>query len=274
MTIIQALVLGIIQGATEFLPISSSGHLVLVPWLLGWHNVGESDLAFNTLLHLGTLVAVLGYFWADIWRILRAAGEGVRRRDFMGTADARLAWFILVGSVPAGLVGLLLEDWFEALFGSPLAAAFFLLGTAGLLFFAELAGRQDRALDSLRWSHALWIGCAQALAILPGISRSGATIAAALRRGVERAEAARYSFLLGVPAVLGAGGLQLLKLFQAGELSSQVDVLLVGFGSAAVVGYLAIHTLLLYVRKRPLYLFAFYCVVLSGLSLVIYGLRG
>lgn len=273
MTILQSLILGIIQGATEFLPVSSSGHLVLVPWLLGWQEAGESNLAFDVLVHWGTLVAVFGYFWRDIWRIAAAVWDGVRYRNFMGSPDARMGWFILVGSIPAALAGFLLEDWFEEIFGNPLAAATLLFATAGLLFFAERTGRRDRKLDAMRWGDAILIGCAQTLAILPGISRSGATIAAGLGRGIERAEAARYSFLLGVPVILGAGAVQLLKLFQAGGLAGQIGVLLAGFISAAVVGYLAIHTLLLYVRRRPLYPFALYCLLFGVFSLVMHVAR-
>ena len=273
MTLLQALVLGLVQGATEFLPVSSSGHLVLVPWLLGWHGVGESDLAFDALVHWGTLVAVFIYFWRDIWQIAVAVWDGVRHRDPAGTPEARLGWYILVGSIPAALIGLLLEDWFDAIFGSPNTAAGLLFGTAGLLFFAERSGRQDRELDSMRWGDAILIGLAQALAIFPGISRSGATIAAALKRGLSRGDAARYSFLLGVPAVAGAGAIQLLKLLQAGNLSGRVDTLLIGFLSAAVVGYLAIHSLLLFLRRRPLTIFAVYCALFGGISLVVYALR-
>jgi undecaprenyl-diphosphatase len=273
MTPLQALVLGILQGATEFLPVSSSGHLVLVPWLLNWHGVGESELAFDALVHWGTLSAVLAYFGRDLWQIVCAVWDGVRRRNPLGTLNARLGWYILVGSIPAALFGLLLEDWFEELFGRPDAAAILLFATAGLLFLSERYGTKNRELDSMRWLDAILIGLAQALAILPGISRSGATIAAALKQGLGRADAARYSFLLGVPAVLGAGGIQLIKLLEAGDLTGQIDTLLIGFLSAALVGYLSIHSLLLFVRRRPLYLFSLYCVALGASSLVIYVAR-
>ena len=287
MTDIQALILGIVQGATEFLPISSSGHLVLVPWILDWHGVGESNMAFDVLVHLGTLAAVFGYFWRDFKRMIGAAWSGIQTRDPMGTADSRLAWFILGGSIPAGLVGLALEDWFEGLFGNPAAVAVLLFGTAGLLFLAErvrahgdASPAPDRGsntlgtLNRMKWADALWIGAAQALAILPGISRSGATIAAGLLRGFDRASAARFSFLLGTPAIIGAAALQLLDLLQAGALESQIKVLLIGFASAAVVGYLAIHALLLHVRQRSLNVFAVYCALFGAVSLIIYVIRG
>ena len=287
MTDIQALILGIVQGATEFLPISSSGHLVLVPWILDWHGVGESNMAFDVLVHLGTLAAVFGYFRRDFKRMIGAAWSGIQARDPMGDPDSRLAWFILGGSIPAGLAGLALEDWFEGLFGNPAAVAVLLFGTAGLLCLAErvrahgdASRAHDRRLNTLdtlnrmKWADALWIGAAQAMAILPGISRSGATIAAGLLRGFDRASAARFSFLLGTPAIIGAAALQLLDLFQAGAPESQMKVLLIGFASAAVVGYLAIHALLLYVRERSLNIFAAYCALFGAVSLIIYVIRG
>jgi undecaprenyl-diphosphatase len=272
-TIIKALILGIVQGATEFLPISSSGHLVLVPWLLNW-NSGGSSLAFDTLLHWGTLTAVLIYFWRDLRQILLAVLDGLRKRRPMETPSARLGWFIVVGSLPAALVGLLLEEWFELVFGKPVAAAVLLFGTAGLLLFAERTKTVERGLDSMAWRDAVLIGVAQALAILPGISRSGATISAGLRLGLGREEAARYSFLLSVPAVAGAGVWQLYQLSQSGGLSGQAAVLLTGFASAAVVGYLSIHTLLLFLKRRPLSLFAAYCILFGVLSLAVYVARG
>jgi undecaprenyl-diphosphatase len=287
LTDIQALILGIVQGATEFLPISSSGHLVLVPWILDWHGVGESNMAFDVLVHLGTLAAVFGYFWRDFKRMIGAVWSGIQARDPMGDPDSRLAWFILGGSIPAGLAGLALEDWFEGLFGNPAAVAVLLFGTAGLLCLAErvrahgdASRAPDRrlntldALNRMKWADALWIGAAQAMAILPGISRSGATIAAGLLRGFDRANAARFSFLLGTPAIIGAAALQLLDLIQAGALESQMKVLLIGFASAAVVGYLAIHALLLYVRERSLNIFAAYCALFGAVSLIIYVIRG
>jgi undecaprenyl-diphosphatase len=269
----EAIVLGIIQGATEFLPISSSGHLVLVPWLLHWQPAGQSNLAFDTLLHLGTLVAVVGYFWRDLVRILLAVVEGVRDRQPLGTPEARLGWFILVGSVPAALVGFLLEDWFDRVFGNPVAAASALFVTAALLFVAERIARGRRDLATMSWWDAVWIGCAQALAIFPGISRSGATISTGLGRGLERSDATRYSFMLGVPAVAGAGAWQLAKLLMADTAGIAPGILTAGFVSAALIGFLAIHALLIFIRRRRLYLFSVYCVLLGTISLLAYVVR-
>lgn len=273
MTWFEAIVLGIIQGATEFLPISSSGHLVLVPWLLHWQPAGQSNLAFDTLLHLGTLVAVVGYFWRDLIRILLAVVVGLRDRRPLGTPEARLGWFILAGSIPAALVGFLLEDWFDRVFGNPVAAASALFVTAALLFAAERIGRHRRDLATMGWWDAIWIGCAQALAIFPGISRSGATISTGLGRGLERAEATRYSFMLGVPAVAGAGVWQLAKLLTAGGAGIAPGILAAGFASAALIGFLAIHALLVFIRRRRLYLFSAYCALLGAISLLAYVVR-
>ncbi len=274
MTIWQAILLGIIQGATEFLPVSSSGHLVLLPWLFGWHEIGESNLAFDALVHWGTLAAVVTFFWRDIVRVVAAVWDGLRRRQPLGTPEARLGWFIAAGSIPAALAGFLLEDWFAARFGDPRSVAVLLFGTAGLLFVAERAGRGMRTVEQMGWLDALVIGLAQALAILPGISRSGATIAAGLKRGLERAEAARFSFLLGIPAILGAGAWQMVQLLQTGSFSEQAGVLAAGFVAAAVVGYLAIYSFLAYLRSRTLDLFAAYCALLGAISLVVYVARG
>jgi undecaprenyl-diphosphatase len=273
-TWIEALVLGFIQGATEFLPVSSSGHLVLVPWLLRWQPAGQSNLAFDTVLHLGTLVAVIVYFWRDLLRIVLAVVDGIRHKKPLETPEARLGWFIVVGSIPAAIVGFLLEDWFEELFGSPAAAAIALMVTALILSIAERISRRRRILSTMTWSDAVWIGLAQAVAIFPGISRSGATISAGLGRGLERSDATRYSFMLGVPAVAGAGGWQLLKLLTSEAGAVSPFALLIGFLAAAVVGFVAIHALLLFVRRRPLYLFSIYCLLLGAVSLVTYVVRG
>jgi len=274
MTWIEAAILGIIQGATEFLPVSSSGHLVLLPWLLGWRPAGQSNLAFDTFLHLGTLVAVLGYFWRDLLRILLAVVDGIRRRRPLETPAARLGWFIAVGSLPAAAVGLLLEDFFEQAFATPPAAAGALLVTATILFVAEQISRRPRPMTAMTWTDAIWIGCAQAIAIFPGISRSGATISAGLARGLERSEATRYSFMLGVPAVAGAGAWQVAKLLSSDTAAVAPAALVAGFVGAAVVGLAAIHVLLLFVRRRRLYPFSIYCALLGVSSLLVYALRG
>jgi undecaprenyl-diphosphatase len=269
MSIFQAIVLGIVQGIGEFLPVSSSGHLVLVPWLLGWENPG---ISFSAVLHLGTMLAILAVFWRDALALLAAWWRSVRARR-IENADERLAWLILLGTAPGAILGYLLEDYFEGLFSSPGWAGAFLIITGILLIVGERLGEQNMKLDSLSWRSALAIGLAQAGAIAPGISRSGATISAGLARGLTREEATRFSFLLAVPLTLGAGFFQLLKLLTQQGSETAYGPLAVGLVTAGLVGYLAIRFLLAYVRRRPLTLFAQYCWVAGAVSLLVATLR-
>ncbi len=270
MDLFEALLLGMIQGATEFLPISSSGHLVIVPALLGWN---EPSLELIAIAHVGTLLAVLVYFREDIWAITRAVLTALGDRRPMATPEARLGWYILAGTVPAALAGLWFEDGLDAIFGAPQAAAAFLLVTAALLLLAERALNERLTLADMGWVDAILIGLAQMLALLPGISRSGSTIAAGIVRGLDRATAARYSFLLGIPAIAGAGLLSVVELAQSPANAGQVPGLLVSFAAAAVVGYLCIHFLLGWLRRRRLLPFAVYCVALSLLYFSVVGWR-
>ena len=272
MPLLRAIILGIIQGATEFLPVSSSGHLVLIPWLLNWETAGATSLAFDSMLHLGTVVAVLAFFWSDLIQIAIAMLRGISKRRPLGTPQARLGWYILLASIPAAIAGFFLEDWFASLFDSPLTVALALLVTAALLVISERVGKRVRELDQLTAPHALLIGVAQALAIIPGISRSGATISAGLTCGQKRPAATRFSFLLGVPVIVGAGLLQTYKLLSATS-GIPVASALAGFLAAALTGYLAIRTLLRYVRNHTLDLFAAYCLAFGLLCLVVYALR-
>lgn len=270
MNLFQALVLGLVQGATEFIPISSSGHLVLVPWLFGWD---KAPLAFDTMVHCGTLVAVVAVFWRDLWEISVAGFNsllalGTKDRNYDGV-QARLAWVIVIGSLPAALAGFFLGDFFEELFGKPTAAAGLLLVTSGILIVGERLGRQDRLITGIGRLDALFIGVAQAFAIMPGISRSGSTIAAGLARRVKREAAARFSFFLSVPVILGAGLFKLFDLVSAGGLGDLAGALIVGFVAAAVSGYLCIRWLLSYLSVRPLFLFAAYCLTFGLFNLMI-----
>jgi len=271
MDVFQAIVIGTVQGLTEFLPVSSSGHLVLVPELMGV----SSSLAFDTVLHVGTLVAVAGYFWNDIVHMvgafLSSLGDipsgrfrsGIREDPFK-----RLAWMVIIGTVPAGLAGVLFKDFFESLFSSLTAVGFFLLVTGFLLWGSEKISRRVKErlpVEKLGVRESLLIGCAQALAIAPGISRSGATISAGLFLGFDRELAARYSFLLSIPAILGAA------LIQVKDIGAGMDLLgasmVAGFAAAAVSGYIAIKFLLKLIKERDLYIFAYYCWALGVLIL-------
>jgi len=259
----HAIALGVLQGATEFIPVSSSGHLVLVPWLLGWAVPG---LAFDATVHWGTLLALAVYFWGD----LRGLAVGWVRSLFTRqmTQKARLAWLILVGTVPAVLAGTLAGDFFEGLFSAPRTVALLLMVTAFILALSEWFGRFRRKSGSLSPGEAFLIGVGQALAIAPGISRSGATIAAGVLLGLKRDEAARFSFLLSFPVILGAGVLELGKLWRSGSLSGSWQLLAVGFVAAAVSGYVSIAFLLSFLRRRRLYVFALYCLALGLVGLL------
>ncbi len=259
MSLSQIVLLGILQGATEFLPVSSSGHLVIVPYLLGWT---ASSLVVDTVLHLGTLVAILIYFRRDLLALGEAWWQSVRSRS-VASPEARLAWLIVLASVPAALIGFLLEDWFASLFARPRAAALFLLGTAALLLLSEYLARRSRCLESMSWRDALFIGLAQSLAIAPGLSRSGSTIAAGLILGYRRADAARFSFLLAVPIILGSGLYQLLQLADGGDLGVSLGGLALGFLAAGLTGYGAIAGLLALVKRQSLWPFALYCATLG-----------
>ena len=265
MSPLQALLLGLLQGATEFIPISSSGHLVLVPWLLGWQ---EPELAFNAVVHWGTLLAVGGYFWRDLVLLARAWLRGWRARSWP-EPQGRLVWLILLGTLPAVVLGLLLEEWFEALFSAPAAVAGFLLVTGLLLIVSEWLGQREREEEQLSWLDALLIGLGQAVAIAPGISRSGATMAAGLLRGMRREAAARFSFLLAMPVILGAGVLQLAKLVTSGQGEGELLTLALGFVTAAASGYLCIRFLLGYLRRHSLYPFVLYCWAAGLVALVV-----
>jgi undecaprenyl-diphosphatase len=265
--LLKALLLGILQGATEFLPISSSGHLVLVPWWFGWD---ESPLIFDVVVHLGTLVAVLLYFWRDWLTLLRAGWTALNTRS-THEPDTRLLLLLVLGTVPAALAGVLLEDLFASAFSEPPLAAMFLLVTAALLVISERRYTASRTLDQLNARDAVWIGLAQAFAIFPGISRSGSTIAAGVLRGFPRPEAARFSFLLATPIILGAGGKQAFDVLTGDVTVGQdlVGPLVIGFFSAAVVGYGCIWFLMRLLQQRRLYGFAVYCAAFGTLSLLV-----
>jgi undecaprenyl-diphosphatase len=265
--LLEAIILGIVQGATEFLPISSSGHLVLVPAALGWD---PPPLVYDTTVHLATLIAVVAVFWRDILGLLTGWWRGLRDRQPFQTTESRLAWWVIVGTVPGVLAGVLLEKWFESFFDSPHAVGGFLLLTALLLVLAEVLGRRMRDLTRMNWLDSLLIGIGQAVAIAPGVSRSGATIAVGMYRGLTRDAAARFSFILAIPIIAGAGAFQLYKMFVDGGPPVAAASLLAGFATAAVAGYIAIKLLLAYVRKRPLYPFAAYCVAAGILALVVF----
>jgi undecaprenyl-diphosphatase len=267
MTTVQAIFLGMVQGLGEFLPISSSGHLVVVPWLLGWP---EHGLSFDVALHVGTLAAVLYAFFED-WRRMLAAGiRGTLSGRPFADPDSRLLWLLAAASVPGALAGMLFEDRAESVFRSPalVAAAMALMGIVLLLADRSARGTAEARAVTLR--DALLIGAAQALAIVPGVSRSGATISMGLLLGYRREEAARFSFLLATPIVVGAAALKSRYLFAPG-LGVQV---LAGMVSAAVFGFASIRFLLAYVRARDYRPFVYYRLLFAALVAAVLFVRG
>lgn len=262
MSIGQAVVYGVVQGLGEFLPISSSGHLVLLPWLLGWSDPG---LQFDVALHLGTLISLLAYFGADFAGIARAGLASVLDRKIGDDPKRRLAWGIVLASVPAAVAGLVLEDLIETGLRSPMLVATTLIALALVLYLVDRACPLRKGVASLTLADTVLIGVAQAFALVPGVSRSGATITAARALGASRDAAARFSFLLSAPVVFGAGVLKLPDMLRVG-----IDLpFLVGVATSAVVGYLAIRYLLVYVRTRSYTVFVWYRI---GLGIAIFAL--
>ena len=269
MTILQAFILGIIQGITEFLPISSSGHLVLLPHLLGWEIPQDQVFVFDVLVQLGTLIAVIVFFWKDIWDITRITFASLWQPNLYSRPEVRLGVYILIATLPAVVIGYLFKDTVEAAFSDPTATALFLLLTAFLLIIAEWFGKRTVELEDIQWRDALRVGLFQALALFPGISRSGATIAGGMIGGMKRPAAARFSFLMAVPVMIGAGIFAVFDLDKVTNLASFAVPMLVGFITSAVVGYIAIRWLLNYLGKNSLTIFSIYLVVFSLLSLIL-----
>ena len=252
---LQAIILGIVQGLTEFLPVSSSAHLVIIPWLFNWDDPG---LAFDVALHMGTLVALLVYYWRD-WLdmgISLASGRGPMRR---------LLFLLIVASVPGALIGVAFEKQAETTFRSPVLIACNLAALGLVLLLADIWGLNRRGLKEMTFLDALLIGFSQALAIVPGVSRSGATITMARALGIEREDAANFSFLMATPIIAGAGMLEMHKALQSG-MHSQVGY---GFLASLVLGLIAIAALIRYVRTRTYQPFAVYRFIAAAIVLFV-----
>ena len=270
MTFIQAIILGIIQGLTEFLPISSSAHLVIAPYLLGWTIPEQQVLPFDVLVQLGTLLAVIVYFWSDLWAILKAFIQGLVKLKPFEDPLSRQGWLLILASIPAGLAGLLLKKAVDQAFQSVVATGVFLLVTALILTGAEWLGKRRRSLETLGWLDAVFMGVGQALAIFPGISRSGASMAGGLVRDLDRTAAARFSFLMSIPIMLAAGVVEIKDVMVTPGLSELFPMIGVGFVAAAVVGYFSIRWLLRFVTTHSLRPFAVYCTGLGLLVIILY----
>lgn len=263
MTIFQSFILGIIQGLTEFIPISSTAHLLIWQHIFG---IPASDAMFSFLVivQLGTILSLVVYFWKDLLKLVKAFFA----KPF-STPENKLGWYIIIATIPALVFGYFLKSVVEALFQTPLReAAIRLLITAVVLALAEWLGKQKRNLEKMTWLDALFVGIAQVIAIFPGASRSGTTISAGMARGLDRSSAARFAFLMSVPVMLAAGGYQSLDLLKMSGVSSFLPLLAVGFVVAAFVGWLAVKWLLGYLAKHSLYIFAVYCAIIGATCLI------
>lgn len=261
MDVIQGIIIGIVQGLTEFLPVSSSAHLVFIQNILGV----ESSLAFDTFLHLGSLLAVLWFFRSDILKMIAAwilsLQDLIQGRFMQGFYDdpyKRLAWYVILATIPVGIVGLLFEDAVDSLFSGALyVPAFFLFVTGTILYLSQRMTSGNINFNNITKKQAIWMGLGQACAILPGLSRSGTTIAAGLTAGLDKEFAAKFSFILSIPAILGAFLLQAKDI--GGSLDANFLPVILGFIAAFIAGYAAIKWMLDLIQNRSLDIFAYYC---------------
>jgi undecaprenyl-diphosphatase len=261
---LQAALLGVVQGLTEFLPVSSSAHLILARAFFGF-DAEAFGLSFDVACHVGTLIAVVIYFRAELARMIRALP---RLFEFRSDPDARLIWLLVVGTIPAIVVGALFNRRIEEHMRTPEIAAFALAAGAIVFFVAERVGSQDRRDDSLTFADAFWIGCAQAVALIPGVSRSGATIALALFLGFRRAEAARFIFLLSIPAIFAAAGHEAPKVIAGGFGGDAALLFAIGVITSAIVGFLAVKYFIRYLAHHTLDVFAWYRLALAAAAAV------
>jgi undecaprenyl-diphosphatase len=260
MTLLHALILGIIQGLTEFIPVSSTAHLLIGQRLLGLP-ADDAMFSFLVIVQLGTLISLFAFYWKDLLSIAKAA------LDFRRSSPERnLGIYIIIATIPALIAGYLLKDAVELLFRHPMLEASIRLFTAAtLLTLAELITKKNRTLDSMTWLDALFVGIMQVIAVFPGASRSGTTISGGMFRGFDRPSAARFAFLMSVPVLLAAGGYEMLDVIKMPNLSQFLSLLAVGFVTAAVVGWFAIKWLIDYLSKRSLYVFAAYCAIVGAI---------
>lgn len=261
MTFLHALILGIVQGLTEFIPVSSTAHLFIASYLLGLPSDNRT-FSFNVIIQLGTVAALLLFFWQDYWQIVRAFFLGIKNRKPFEDFYSRLGWLVIAATIPAGLAGLLLNQFVKDMSGDPLLwAGIRLLFTAVLLTIVEYLDKKSRILESATWMDALTVGLFQVLAIFPGASRSGSTMAGAMFRGFDRPSAARFAFLMSAPILLAAGLYETVQVFLQPNSSEFLPILMIGFVTSAMVGWFAIRWLLAFLREHSLYIFSIYCFI-------------
>lgn len=271
MTFFQSFLLGIIQGLTEFIPVSSTAHLLIGQSLLGIPSDPDGRIfSFHVIIQLGTVLALLLFFWKDIWVIIKAFLRGIWQKKPFETYDSLLGWLLIVATIPALIVGFLLKDVVGMLFSNPvLIAGVRLLMSATLLFLVEYYGRRDRKIESVTWMDALVVGGFQILSIFPGASRSGSTIAGGIVRGFDRPSAARLAFLMSAPILLAAGAYESLQVIQMQGTRAFLPYLVVGFTTAAIVGWFSIKWLLGFLQKHSLYVFAIYCAAVGLICMAV-----
>jgi undecaprenyl-diphosphatase len=270
-TIVQALIMGVVQGLTEFLPVSSSGHLIVVPFLLGWDDAFLTSLAFSVMLHIGTLVALLIYFRDDWLRLIPAGLAAIRDRSFRDDPDRKLAWLLVAATLPAALVGALFSDIFETQVRQIGLVALTLVVGGAILWIADHVGARSKGMQDVSFPVAVGIGAAQAIALIPGISRSGISISAGRLAGLEREAAARFAFLMATPITGGAILFEARKLM-TGEAGVTIDTgpLIAGLLASFVSGIIAIRVMLGYIRTRSLDVFVIYRFVLAAVVLIVW----
>ena len=273
-TVVQALIMGVVQGLTEFLPVSSSGHLIVVPFFAGWDDAFINSLAFSVMLHLGTLVALLVYFRTDWVRLVPAGLAALRDRSLRDDDDRKLAWLLVASTIPAAILGLVFGDLIEDSFRSVGLVAVTLVLGGLILLVADRFGAKSRAIEDITFPIAIGIGAAQALALIPGISRSGISISAGRMVGMDRESAARFAFLMATPITAGAGLFEARKLL-AGESGLQFATLplVVGMVASLLSGLVAIHFMLSFLRRQSLDIFVWYRFALAAIVLIVWLAR-
>jgi len=269
MNLFHALILGVVQGLTEFVPVSSTAHLLIATHWLGLPS-NDRTFAFNVIIQMGTVMAMLAFFWNEIWQITRAFILGIYHKRPFENLDARLGWLVIVATIPALVAGLLLKKFVENLFTDPLLwSGIRLMFTALLLAAVEYFDKKKRTLEAATWVDALMVGFFQVLAIFPGASRSGSTMAGAMFRGFDRPSAARFAFLMSAPILLAAGAYETIQAIMLPDTTEFFPILLVGFITSALVGWVAIRWLMAYLRQHSLYIFAAYCLIVGILVLIL-----
>lgn len=269
MNLFHALILGIVQGLTEFIPVSSTAHLFITSYLLGLPS-DDRTFSFNVIIQLGTVAALLLFFWRDYWQIIRTFLFGLTNRQPFEDYHARLGWLIIIATIPAGLAGLLLDRFLKNISGDPLLwAGIRLLFTAILLAGVEYLDKKSRTLESATWIDALTVGLFQVLALFPGASRSGSTMAGGMLRGFDRPSAARFAFLMSAPILLAAGLYESIQVILLPNTTEFLPVLMTGFIVSGIVGWFAIRWLLGYLRQHSLYVFSAYCLIAGAVVLIL-----